>query len=352
MADEDYPSGDAAGRLPPNQALLPPRRWPVVGESAPRPSDMPWTITLAGLVDRPVSIPLDELRAWPRRRYTVDIHCVTRWSKLDMEFEGLDLAELLARAGVSPDARFASFVARSERNHSTSLPLETALSLGAFVALGVQGGPLPEEHGGPVRMVVPGRYFYKSVKWLERIELLAEDRLGYWEGETGYHNNADPWREERYIVAGVRKLELKALVQARDFSGRDLLSVQADRMDLRGLNARKAVLRNASFRRADLSGADFAGANLSNGHLEGADLRGAVFRGADLEGANFRGADLRGADFSGASLFGASFCPEPEDREAWGEARLDGSTRIEPEQLEKLSDAQAAFLTRALGWRA
>src|SRR3546814_21189931 len=109
-------------------------------------------------------------------------------------------------------------------------------------------------------MVVPGRYFYKSVKWLERVEALAEDRLGYWEAETGYHNNADPWSEERYIVAGVKKLELRALIQARDFSGRDLLSMNADGMDLAGLKATGARLRNGPFRNATLSGADLPGA--------------------------------------------------------------------------------------------
>src|SRR3546814_5334951 len=104
-------------------------------------------------------------------------------------------------------------------------------------------------------MVVPGRYFYKSVKWLERVEALAEDRLGYWEAETGYHNNADPWREERSIVDGVQKMELRALIQARDFSGRDLLSMNADGMDLAGLKETGGLLRHGSLRNATLRGA-------------------------------------------------------------------------------------------------
>lgn len=338
---------ERARRVPPNQALLPPRRWPVVGEAAPRPDDAPWTVTVAGLVERPLTLSLDALQALPAEDRVVDIHCVTRWSKLDARFAGVPLAALLDRAGLLPEARFLSFVARSPRSHSTSLPLGTALDLGAFVALGHDGGPLPVEHGGPVRMVVPGRYFYKSVKWLERIDVLAEDRLGYWEAETGYHNNADPWREERYIVAGMKKHELRRLIESRDISGRELLSMTADRMDLAGLKAAAALLRNVSFREAVLRDADFGGANLSNGHLEGADLRGARFVDADVEGADFRGADLRGADFTGASLFGASFAPEPGD-DRGAPALVDGTTRIAAAQLDALSEAQAVFLRRAL----
>src|SRR3546814_19191851 len=95
-------------------------------------------------------------------------------------------------------------------------------------------------------MVVPGRYFYKSVKWLERVEALAEDRLGYWEEETGYHNKAEPWREESYIVAGVKQLELRELIPARDFSGWDLMSMKAGGMDLDDLWEQDAQLRNRS----------------------------------------------------------------------------------------------------------
>lgn len=348
MAMDEHSAEDRVGRLPPNQALLPRRRWPVVGESAPRASDDPWTVSVAGLVGRPLTLSLAELRARPQRTVTVDLHCVTRWSKFDAAFTGVPLARLLDEAGIEPAASYLSFAARSARNHSTSLPLAAALELGAFIALDYEGAPLPEEHGGPVRMVVPGRYFYKSVKWLERIDALAEDRLGYWEAEAGYHNAADPWREQRYIAAGVGTRELRSLIQARDFSGRNLLSVNADRMDLAGLRAAGARLRNASFREANLAAADFTGANLSNGHLDGADLRGARFRGADVEGASFRGADLRGADFTGASLFGVSFGPEPDDRGGWGAARIDATTRIDRAQIDRLSDAQAAFLARAL----
>ncbi|HEX2164948.1 MAG TPA: molybdopterin-dependent oxidoreductase, partial [Thermoanaerobaculia bacterium] len=261
---------------------------------------------------------------------------------------GVPLATLLAASRPLPEARFVSFVARSERGHSTSLPLADALALGTLVALTSDGEPLAEIHGGPVRTVVPGRYFYKSLKWLERIELLADDRLGYWEAEMGYHNVADPWKEQRYIAANVDRGEARRLLEARDLSGRDLLSLDAERRDLARLDARGAVLRNASFREAVLTDARFSRANLSNAHLEGADLRRADLRDADVEGADFRGADLRGADFRGASLFGATFRPEPGAASRWREATVDATTRFERGQLDGLSEAQQDFLRRLL----
>jgi hypothetical protein len=212
--------------------------------------------------------------------------------------------------------------------------------------LDCEGQPLAAEHGGPVRVVVPGRYFYKSLKWLAGIELLAEDRLGYWESTAGYHNQADPWREERYIAPGLTKQEVAAVLASRDWSGRDLLSIDAGGRELRGLVAERALLRNANFRRCDLRDAVFREANLSNAHFQNADLRGANFAGADCEGANFNGADLRGADFSGASLFGASFCSEADPGER--AAHLDGTTRIDTAAIEQLTPRQQEFVRRML----
>jgi DMSO/TMAO reductase YedYZ molybdopterin-dependent catalytic subunit len=335
--------------LPPHQQLAAPDKWPVVGEARPRADDSPWCVTVCGLVARPLTWSLDELRALPVVERTVDVHCVTRWSKPGMRFGGVLLGELLKRCGPLPEAWFVSFVARSERRHSTSLPLADALALGTLVALTWDGKPLESAHGGPVRTVVPGRYFYKSLKWLETVELLAEDRLGYWEGAAGYHNVADPWREQRFLASNLDRREVRELLERRDFSGKDLLGVEAGGLDLRGLEARGALLRNAHFERAVLREARFDGANLSGAHLQGADLRGASFRGADLEGTDFRAADLRGADLSGASLFGASFCPEPGDADGLGPALLDGSTRAEEEGLGWLTPLQQEFVRRALG---
>jgi DMSO/TMAO reductase YedYZ molybdopterin-dependent catalytic subunit len=320
--------------LPPNQELAAPHKWPVVGERAPRADDSPWTITVTGLVEREVTWTLDELLARPLEARTIDIHCVTRWSKPGARFEGIPLAALLAEAGPLPEAKFLSFVARSERHHSTSLPLADALALEALVAFRYEGQPLEPIHGGPVRTVVPGRYFYKSLKWLERIEVLSADRLGYWEGEAGYHNVADPWREERYIASSLdRRLALQ-LISTRDFSHRDLLSIAAAHLDLAGLNAQGALLRNASFRETNLAGADFTDANLSNADLTRANLRGARLLRTDAEGADFRHADLRGADFTNASLFGATF----------DGASIDATTRFTAESLTALSPGQQEYV--------
>ncbi|MEQ8965651.1 MAG: molybdopterin-dependent oxidoreductase [Azospirillaceae bacterium] len=353
----DDPSGgdrsgaDRASRLPPNQALASPSKWPVVGERAPRADDRPWTVSIGGLVERPQVFSLDVLQSLPDARQRIDIHCVTRWSKLDQAFTGVPLGEVLERAGVRPEARFVWFGARSEHGHATSLRLDEALAAGALVAFAHEDRPLAPEHGGPVRMVVPGKYFYKSIKWLETIELLAEDRLGTWESESGYHNHADPWAEERFVARNLDRLTVARAMSDRRFAGLDLLGVEADGIDLTGLDARGALLRNASFRGARLAGARFDEANLSGARLNGADLTGAKFTGADLEGADFRGADLSGADFTDASLFGTTLFPEPTDPAGGpGAARLDPATVLPGDVAERLSDAQRDGLrARGLG---
>ena len=306
--------------LPPGQQLAAPGKWPVVGERASAVSDEPWRVEIVGQVQKPCLLSLEALRAMPQREQAIDIHCVTRWSKPSMAFRGVPLAALIEQAHPTAAARFVSFVARSERGHSTSLPLADALRLESIVAFEADGRPLPPEHGGPVRLVVPSRYFYKSLKWLTRIELLESDRLGYWESEAGYHNTADPWHEQRYLASTISKTAAQAILAQRDLQERDLRGLSAAGRDLAGLKAARAQLRDADFRRCDLSGASFDGANLSNAHFEAARLRGATFRHADLEGANFDGADLRGAVLLADSITAATFAG----------ARLDASTQITP----------------------
>jgi DMSO/TMAO reductase YedYZ molybdopterin-dependent catalytic subunit len=331
--------------LPPGQHLAAPGKWPVIGERQPRHDDLPWQVNVNGCVRRPARLLLEDLRGMPQVERVVDIHCVTRWSKLGVRFEGVPLRELMRRVEPTPEARFVSFVARSERAHSTSLPLEDLLELDALVALSGEHRPLPSEHGGPVRLVVPGRYFYKSIKWLERIELLAEDRLGHWEATAGYHNTADPWREQRFMAATLTKQQAAAVIAARDFSVRDLRSIDASGRDLTGLDARGALLRNADFRKSKLRGARFDGSNLSNAHFQGADLREASFVGADLEGASFSQADLRGADLTGASLFGATFVHESQLESG---ALIDRTTHLDAKQLDALMPHQLSFMRKAV----
>lgn len=327
------------GHLPPGQQLVSAGKWPLVGESPPAHAPEPWLVEVGGCVDRPRHWTIDQLRALPQETLTVDIHCVTRWSKPAAQFRGVRLERLLDAAGARADAQFVSFLARSERGHSTSLPLADALQLGALLALDCNGRPLPVEHGGPIRIVTPGRYFYKSLKWLARIELLAEDRLGYWEAAAGYHNHADPWREERYIASSVSRQQAARLIASRDFTGQDLRGLSAAGRDLSQLRAADALLRDADFRDCDLRGADFTRANLSNAHLGGADLKNAALIDADCEGANFSGADLRRADFTGASLLAASFSPT---------AMIDATTRIAAAQIDTLMPVEAAYVQAVL----
>ncbi|MBW3597461.1 MAG: molybdopterin-dependent oxidoreductase [Planctomycetes bacterium] len=332
----------SSSSLPPGQQLAAPNKWPLVGERKPLPAPEVWTVEVSGCVVKVASWTLEQLASLPQIERTVDIHCVTRWSKLGARFGGVRLSDLHSRSRPTEEARFVSFIAHSERNHSTSLPLKDVQALDVMLALRFEGALLPEEHGGPVRVVTPGRYFYKSVKWLRKIVLLAEDELGHWERSAGYHNRADPWREERYLAPMLDRREAAKRIAARDFAGCELRSIDANGRDLAGLDARQGILRDANFRRARLEGARFDGANLSNAHFENADLRRAVFRNADVEGADFTGADLRGADFRGASLFGASFFSEGDPQLA---ARLDATTLIAA-AVEQLTPVQQDYIRR------
>ena len=331
-------------KLPPNQVWAARNKWPVVGERAPREDNSPWLLSVVGQAHHPKQWTLEQLQqnfSWVER--SVDIHCVTRWSKPHATFGGFRLLDILDACKPTSKTQYVSFVARSSRNHSTSLTWSDVMELDPIVALTHDGAPLASIHGGPIRTVVPGKYFYKSLKWLETIELLKDDKLGYWEADAGYHNHADPWKEERYILSGLKPKDLKARLESRDLSHQNLLSVQASNRNLSHLNATHALLRNSDFRKTDLANANFQGANLSNAHFQKACLQGANFADADLEGANFCGADLRGANFKNASLFGATFCSENECDPNL-DAILDTSTTFNESSLTNLSDKQQAFL--------
>ncbi len=321
-------------KLPPGQQLVAPGKWPVIGEQKPAHSSDPWTLRLTGAISQSFTFSLDDLVRFPRTNLNVDIHCVTRWSKLDVPVSGILLSDLLKAVEVAEGARFVSFISRSTRNHSSSLSISTALDSKTIVATHVAGSPLEVEHGGPLRNIVPGRYFYKSVKWLTEIQLSEQDQLGFWEAESGYHNNADPWAEERYMAPTLDRRTAGQLIERRDFSGKDLRSIDCDQRELVGLRATGALLRDGKFRHANLTAADFSGANLSNAHFQGANLTKVKFVEADLEGANLAGARLHGADFSGASLIGASF---GEDNLA---ATIDDNTVLPDSLLIALTPAQ------------
>lgn len=327
-------------KIPPGQQVIASNKWPVIGEREPAVgSDPQWRLSLEGQVRNPVSFSVDQLRAMKQTEMVIDIHCVTRWSKLDVPFSGVLLKDLLEKVDLTDDANFVSFVSRSDRKHSTSLPLDVAIDHDCLIALSAEGSPIESGHGGPIRNIVPRKYFYKSVKWLEKIEFLAEDRLGYWEADAGYHNLADPWKEQRYMAATIDRRTATKLIASKDFSNRDLRSIDASNRNLDGLNAVGASLRDASFEQCSLVGADFSEANLSNASLVGANLTGALFAKADVEGADFSGADLSNVDLRDCSLIGASFFDASSGRKA-----KIVSTRFSREQLESLSLVQRGFV--------
>jgi hypothetical protein len=326
--------------LPPRQRLAAAGKWPIVGERSCLPYEPPWRLSVT-LEGEPVaSWTLHELQAMRTETAVVDFHCVTRWSRTGVRVTGISLESLLMTYGleIGRPVDFVSCVARTERAHSSSIPLSDAFASCAMLVWEVDGEPLPPEHGGPLRTVVPGKYFYKSVKWVERIDLLSSDRLGYWEADAGYHNGADPWLEQRYVAGGLSREDLRALLATRDWSGREVLSLIAEGRELAGLVAKGALLRNANFRGANLAGAEFSQANLSNASFASANLQAADFRQADVEGAEFDGADLSGADFRGASLLGATFTG----------AKADRATKFDRRQLESFAESERAFLANAL----
>ena len=337
-------------RLPPGQHLVAASKWPTIGEKLPMESDHPWQLTIAGLVDREITFGLDDLRQLPATEMTIDIHCVTRWSKYDVVFRGVLLSDLFHAVGVQDSAKYVSFIARSERKHSSSMKLDDVISLQTLIALETDGEPLPIEKGGPIRSIVPRRYFYKSVKWVEHIELLESDQLGFWEGESGYHNEADPWKEQRFISQSVDKRRAKQLIESRNFANEDLLSIELANHDLSGLVATKALLRNANFSGCKLANADFTDANLSNARFFGADLTGANFSGADLEGADLASANLASTNFSGCSLFGATFCRESGDIDPQisDGAAFNTDTVLDESTYEVLTPTQFQFVQTQL----
>jgi DMSO/TMAO reductase YedYZ molybdopterin-dependent catalytic subunit len=152
-------------------------------------------MSVDGLVERPQSWSWREIHALPGSTYFGDIHCVTTWSKFDTTFTGVSVDTLLEAAGPLPEAKFV--MAHSTTGYTTNLPLEAFDDDDVLLATKWAGKPLSADHGGPVRAVVPKLYFWKSAKWVKRLEFVAEDRPGFWE-VRGYHNEADPWKEERY----------------------------------------------------------------------------------------------------------------------------------------------------------
>jgi DMSO/TMAO reductase YedYZ molybdopterin-dependent catalytic subunit len=188
-------SVDDPARVPPGQRLT--AGWPVlhVGRAPEVGDPERWRVTVTGRVRRRIAFELADLRALPRSTRTTDMHCVTGWTRLDNRWTGVRLAEVVERAGPRPEATHV--VVAGHPAYSASLDLPALMDDDVLLAWSHDRTPLAREHGGPLRLVVPARYAWKSVKWVFEIRLVDRDVPGYWE-ERGYHDVADPWREQRF----------------------------------------------------------------------------------------------------------------------------------------------------------
>ena len=182
------------GRVPPGQYVEP--GFPVLTAGpTPRVELATWRLRVDGLVEQPREWTWEQIHELPPSSFSGDIHCVTKWTKLDTTFSGASVDDLLDAVGVSADA--SHVLATSYGGYTTNLPLEDVSDGKAWVVWEFDGEPLAPEHGGPARLLVPHLYFWKSAKFLHALTLLDHDEPGFWE-TLGYHNHGDPWREERY----------------------------------------------------------------------------------------------------------------------------------------------------------
>ena len=182
------------GRLPPGQALT--LKWPVLHSgSVPAFDAATWDFRTLGLVEVPLRLAWEEFLRLPRTQVTADFHCVTRWSRFDNRWEGVPFSAVCDLTRSKTEATHV--LVHAEEGYTTNIPLSDLLEENVLLALQHDGVPLPTEHGGPLRLVVPKLYAWKSAKWVRGLEFLAHDRAGFWE-RNGYHMYGDPWKEQRY----------------------------------------------------------------------------------------------------------------------------------------------------------
>jgi DMSO/TMAO reductase YedYZ molybdopterin-dependent catalytic subunit len=187
-------SGADRRRVPPGQWIT--KEWPVLHYGGvPRPNLATWDLRVFGLVQTPLRFTHAELLALPAKEIQSDVHCVTHWTLLDSSWEGIAFSYIAGLARPTPEARFV--MAHCEQGYTTSIPLAVLMDDDVLLCTKRNSQDLTPEHGWPLRLLVPKKYFWKSAKWLRGLEFMAEDRLGFWE-QAGYHNGADPWAEERF----------------------------------------------------------------------------------------------------------------------------------------------------------
>jgi DMSO/TMAO reductase YedYZ molybdopterin-dependent catalytic subunit len=183
-------------RVPPGQTLTAPDRWPLLTFGpVPRSDLAAWDLRIFGTVENERRLTYDELRALPAKDVVADIHCVTGWSRLGDRWTGVPIQEVLRRC--CPSGETTHVMAHCEFGYATSVPLDVLDDDDVLLCYGWNGEDLSEDHGFPLRLFVPKKYFWKSAKWLRGLEFMPRNRLGFWE-QRGYHDEADPWREQRY----------------------------------------------------------------------------------------------------------------------------------------------------------
>ena len=190
------PPGVDPSRVPPGQTLTAPDRWPLLHFGpVPRTDLSSWSLRLFGLVEHELTLDYDEVRALPSKEVVADIHCVTGWSRLNDTWTGVAIQEVLKRCRPRPEVTHV--MAHCEFGYTTSVPLATLDDDDVLLCYGWNGQDLTPDHGFPLRLFVPKKYFWKSAKWLRGLEFMPANRLGFWE-QRGYHDDADPWLEQRY----------------------------------------------------------------------------------------------------------------------------------------------------------
>ena len=205
------PESGGASRVPPGQVLT--TKWPVLTYGlTPRFDPKTWSFRCFGLVAREVVWTWDEFRRLPRITITSDIHCVTRWSKLDNVWEGVSIQEILRHVTPLPEAQWV--MQHADPDYTSNIALADLVQADVLLALRHNGRDLEPDHGGPVRLVVPKLYFWKSAKWLRAFEFLDVNPPGFWE-QNGYHMHADPWKEERYADQETRAMQRMRAEAAR-----------------------------------------------------------------------------------------------------------------------------------------
>ena len=181
-------------KAPPGQSVT--QKFPEMTYGASPKIDLKaWRLRVSGLVEQEAVFTWEEFLALPQVAITRDFHCVTQWSRMDNLWEGVPFREVMQRVSPLPEAKYVMI--RSYGGYTTNLPLDVLMAEDVLLAHRHEGNPLEQAHGGPMRLVVPSRYGWKSAKWVSGLELMAQDKPGFWE-QLGYHNNADPWKEERF----------------------------------------------------------------------------------------------------------------------------------------------------------